>query len=978
MSIFDILSKPIASVGGSKSIFPQQKTSTPAMILPKEAPASTTLPQAKPSVALPQQKNVDFLSLISKPIAQVATPAAPSSLPKSKGVIPMADPAPVAPIVPERSFLDVLRKPINTVVRAENDVAPQDTSLLGPDKPLRVALDTVTGLPKAALKVSNALVAKPSEVRLPFNKDTEKTKLPYGGLLLQGAVEVPSRIIEIIPKVIAKSVINFGEQGKMAVAGDTAEKGVDLGFDPSRLGIQKTEDGNARSSGFEYIKHPWVQEYLDNPASFGNLSKASAAAILTVGQDMLDAIGAGQIASAISKKIAASIPVPDDELVTAWNGLGKPATVQEAQRSARKLLLDLSKETKGFSQGGDDVASTIITYKEALEANGIPKFPSAFSQGARRAAEALNTPVEEVWATLKGTSNQTPFLGVKGLLADGKTNPKVASIAEDHLSEARDVVKTLPKAELDALGGPQALVANTKRNIVDGLKAGGFADDAARIEAINTSAIASIDDLEKAIGVSKGTPITGAVVPSANKEIIEATAASKALGAVAPEARAAAVIPEAPIEVPGAGAIAPRAEVPTFAKRAPGGSPAVQTTETPATAQAPRETAVSAVQEGIKASYRSLQDLYRELGDRKPTPAQMQIQAEATAAASDFSNNLITKADFDAQMATLKTRLEATLADRSGIPMSTRQPEKSPVIAPENYDRYTPNLTVQEARQAIESLFTPEEVKVFFDPTLLADTKNLGYYSPSGRMPSSGLRRNAVIRLYETGGKVSDRVVYHESFHAYFNEFVPAAERAAILQAVKNNPLTVARSLYSKEAYPTADARAEEWLADDFARYVRGPQKYKGMFRDLWERLLNQIRSLIRRASRADKVYRDILNKKRPAKAEPSGLPKRKAFGPETPQGKEITKLTKDIQGAYAKAGASAEAGFTKAQEVLSGIMAELELSTPGSRIFINGEVRGISSTFPEWVPSELRSRDLFDKVIKGLDPENMVFPSGP
>lgn len=1008
MSIFDILSKPIATVGGSKSILPQVKTSTPSVVLPKEAPASTTLPQAKPSVVLPQQSSNPLLALISKPISQVAAPvAAVSPLPVKKPAMPTATTSTTtAPIAPEKSIFDILRKPVNEVVYADNTPESQkDTSLFGDNKPLGIVKNTITGLPAGALRVAKKTFVDPIEVRGPFAKDTEKETLPYGGLFVGVPTEIASRLLELIPKVATKAYVNYSQTGK-TLGGDT-ETGVKLPFDPSRLGIQKNALGNAVDTGGDYVNQPWVKEYLNNPGSFKNLSKATVGAALTVGQDIIDAIGAGEIVSSIAKAISAGVKVPDNELVTAWNGLGKPATVEEAKTNATTILRQISNETKGGSinaasgSAANETQKAVLTYMKAIESQGIPQFPSAFSVGAKRAADALNVPVDDIWATLKGKVNVQPYLGVRGLLSDGKTDPKVASIAEDHLSEARDVMQNLPKQELDNLGGAKALVANTKKNIVDGLKAEGFADDAARIQALDTSAVNSIDDLERTLGVAKGTPISTAlkpelgkpttvaiekikpaeyyptlkkdlpllddefnaiakdnpglvqlvkdgkappipvrelpnglfepdadgatrliiarhlgikdvpvvlttdvtgktaaeaanaiakaqpvtptiVAPATNKEVIDATIASKALGASTVESKAAAAVAEAPkpaIELPGAKNIIPRSEIPTFAKRASGGSVSTETTQTPVNTETIKETTILTQPQGVKAPERTLADLYKELGDRKPTPAQMEIQAEAIASASDLSKNLITKAEFDTKMADLTTRLEATLADQRILPKAGSQPAKSPLVPPRSRDPYEANLTVEEARSAINSLFTPEEVNIFFDKTLLQDTKNLGYYSPSGIMPSSGLRRNAVIRLYETGGKVSDRVVYHEAFHAYFNEFVTKAERDAIIKAVKNNPLTAARGLYSKEAYPTAEARAEEWLADDFARYVRGPEKYKGMFRDLWERLLNKIRDLIRRASKADQVYRDILNKKRPAKAEPSGLPKRKASG---------------------------------------------------------------------------------------------------
>lgn len=59
-------------------------------------------------------------------------------------------------------------------------------------------------------------------------------------------------------------------------------------------------------------------------------------------------------------------------------------------------------------------------------------------------------------------------------------------------------------------------------------------------------------------------------------------------------------------------------------------------------------------------------------------------------------------------------------------------------------------------------------------------------------------------------------------------------------------------------------------------------------------------------------------------------------------------------------------------------VMSELEVAEAGSRLYDeNGNVvGGLSSTFPDWVPSELRLRSLFDSVLKDIsDPTNMTFP---
>lgn len=63
-------------------------------------------------------------------------------------------------------------------------------------------------------------------------------------------------------------------------------------------------------------------------------------------------------------------------------------------------------------------------------------------------------------------------------------------------------------------------------------------------------------------------------------------------------------------------------------------------------------------------------------------------------------------------------------------------------------------------------------------------------------------------------------------------------------------------------------------------------------------------------------------------------------------------------------------------------VMAQLELSTAGSRLITgtgpDRTVTGISSTFPEWVPENLRSKDLFNKVLGYIDPSDPKFGTFP
>lgn len=69
--------------------------------------------------------------------------------------------------------------------------------------------------------------------------------------------------------------------------------------------------------------------------------------------------------------------------------------------------------------------------------------------------------------------------------------------------------------------------------------------------------------------------------------------------------------------------------------------------------------------------------------------------------------------------------------------------------------------------------------------------------------------------------------------------------------------------------------------------------------------------------------------------------------------------------------------GNPKAEEVLSNIFTSLDISQAGFRVSVNGETKGVSSTFPKWIPEELRSKDLFEKLYSRLDLNNLKVPEG-
>lgn len=67
-------------------------------------------------------------------------------------------------------------------------------------------------------------------------------------------------------------------------------------------------------------------------------------------------------------------------------------------------------------------------------------------------------------------------------------------------------------------------------------------------------------------------------------------------------------------------------------------------------------------------------------------------------------------------------------------------------------------------------------------------------------------------------------------------------------------------------------------------------------------------------------------------------------------------------------------------EEALNQVWTDLDAAQAGSRIMNDGKVEGIKSTFPSWVPEELRSRKLFDKTLANLATvlDNPEYPATP
>lgn len=87
-----------------------------------------------------------------------------------------------------------------------------------------------------------------------------------------------------------------------------------------------------------------------------------------------------------------------------------------------------------------------------------------------------------------------------------------------------------------------------------------------------------------------------------------------------------------------------------------------------------------------------------------------------------------------------------------------------------------------------------------------------------------------------------------------------------------------------------------------------------------------------------------------------------------------IKTKTKELNEAYQKT------GDEKHGQAMYEIFAALETAEAGQRIFTEDGVIGVESSFPDWIPSELRRKDLIEKVIGNIwdaDTNELSYPDG-
>jgi len=186
------------------------------------------------------------------------------------------------------------------------------------------------------------------------------------------------------------------------------------------------------------------------------------------------------------------------------------------------------------------------------------------------------------------------------------------------------------------------------------------------------------------------------------------------------------------------------------------------------------------------------------------------------------------------------------------------------------------NLTEKEAYEKFRELFSREEVdfilrdKIFTVNPLTGELeKAVGKFSTY--QFSDGYM--SLVEVVKKKGKISDKVLYHEAFHTYVRMFIDAKVRKEILDlTIKRHPKEFNKleeefkKEYGLKKLTNEQRRyvAEEVLADDFGTYMSGVKTFPEKILMLFRKISFKIQKWIGNENKIQKLYDDIVAKKRP------------------------------------------------------------------------------------------------------------------
>lgn len=234
-----------------------------------------------------------------------------------------------------------------------------------------------------------------------------------------------------------------------------------------------------------------------------------------------------------------------------------------------------------------------------------------------------------------------------------------------------------------------------------------------------------------------------------------------------------------------------------------------------------------------------------------------------------------------------ETRLNRTIKDANNLSQVSRGPAPKKEVVERNQaevDRTTKDKVnddfdtpIAELQVAFRKMYSPRELTLSFPHKIIPGKGNPNNTIILGRariytddISTDMIKKKGEVELLQRGGKGSSDTLYHEAFHPYFNLFAePKLQKQLLNKVIALDKVGVIDlGVYDEKVYPTAELRAEEYMADDFKDYAKsrmGGPKYQGFFARLWSRFMDYLAGLFRRFVGTKNLYDDILAGKRPA-----------------------------------------------------------------------------------------------------------------
>lgn len=310
-------------------------------------------------------------------------------------------------------------------------------------------------------------------------------------------------------------------------------------------------------------------------------------------------------------------------------------------------------------------------------------------------------------------------------------------------------------------------------------------------------------------------------------------------------------------------------------------------------------------------------------------------------------------------------------------------------------------LPLSEITKAIYKDIPQAEVKLIFTDELINGRAIGEYRKDEFRGMNSKLK--PIIKLYTENGLASLDTAYHESGHYIFDNFLSDAEKASAIELAKKEIGPLRNASYKLKGY-SPDQVAEEYLMDKYAEAKSKGEDYDPKYKSFFDRLDSILKKIVETykevTARLKKLYKEtgeggyIKNPLAEDAPEPNIRPitelapedasiRNKTSSQELANKQYLKQSAKEIQDSLPKEEvmkirrkeqeikATYGAG-EKTDEALGQIISEMDVAEKGSRTMVgsgpDAKFIATPSLFPKWVPEDLRSKELFNKVIGQVD----------